>query len=141
MTLDGASWDAEEPLLSFVKEQSGRRIEQQRKRLGITQRQLARELEMGERWLREIESGNPKARLDDHLRCHYRLGMSTGHILIPLLFFGQKMSYPRQLSTGDLQELERRCIEVIADDQIRRLTQQLTPAWRDPQGPRGAGPP
>ncbi|WP_404337860.1 helix-turn-helix domain-containing protein [Sphingomonas sp. MMS12-HWE2-04] len=129
MSLMGDQSTAEGPL-SEVKEQSGRRIEEVRKREGITQRQLARDLGMGVRWLREIESGNPKARLDDHLRCAYQLGMSTGHILIPLLFAGQKMAFPRQLAFGDLRELERLCVEIIAQRNLEQLTLALTPKWR-----------
>lgn len=134
MSLDDA---ASEGALSYVKEQSGRRIEEARKREGITQRQLASELGMGVRWLREIESGNPKAKLDDHLRCAYQLDISTGHILIPLMFFAQKMAFPRQLAVGDLRELERLCIEVISQRKLDQMTLALTPRWR--QGPRIAG--
>lgn len=130
MSLEDAASDAEGPL-SRVKGQSGRRIEEARKREGLTQRELARELGMGVRWLREIESGNPKARLDDHLLCAYRLGLSTGHILIPLMFFAQKMSFPWQLAIGDLRELERLCIEVVAQRNIDQLTNALTPRWRN----------
>lgn len=129
MSLLSGQSAAESPL-SEVKEQSGRRIEEARKREGITQRQLAKDLGMGVRWLREIESGNPRARLDDHLRCAYQLGMSTGHILIPLLFAGQKMTFPRQLAFGDLRELERLCVEIIAQRNLEQLTQALTPNWR-----------
>lgn len=129
MSLGCAASVAEGPLAD-VKEQSGRCIEAARKRQGITQRELAIDLGMGVRWLREIESGNPKARLEDHLRCAYQLGLSTGHILIPLLFLGQRMAFPKQLFGGDLRELERLCIEVIADRNISQLTNQLTPSWR-----------
>lgn len=132
----GAASVADDPL-SHVKEISGRRIEEARKRSGITQSQLARELGMGVRWLREIESGNPRARLDDHLRCAYQLDISTGHILIPLLFRGQHMSYPMHLVFGDLRELERLCVEVIAERNIKYLTAELTPRWRAP--PLAAG--
>lgn len=135
MSLDSEASGAEGPL-SYVKEQSGRRIEEARKREGITQRQLAMELGMGVRWLREIESGNPKARLDDHLRCAYRLDISTGHILIPLMFFAQKMHFPKQLAVGDLRELERLCIEVIAQRNLDLLTNALTPRWRHSYAPR-----
>ena len=137
MSLECAASVAEGPL-SYVKEQSGRRIEEARKRVGITQRELARDLGMGVRWLREIESGNPKARLDDHLRCTYQLGLSTGHILIPLLFAGQRMSFPRQLAGGDLCDLERLCIEVIAERNLSQLTNALTPRWRSPSMAAGA---
>ncbi|WP_447725573.1 helix-turn-helix domain-containing protein [Sphingomonas koreensis] len=131
MSLDDAA-SVDDGLLSYVKEQSGRRIEEARKREGITQRQLASELNMGVRWLREIESGNPKARLDDHLRCAYRLDISTGHILIPLMFFAQKMSFPRQLAIGDLRDLERLCVETVAERNLEQLTRALTPKWRRP---------
>lgn len=136
MSLKEAASVADAPLLSYVKEQSGRRIEKARKRGGITQSQLAGNLGMGVRWLREIEAGNPRSQLDDHLRCTYQLGLSAGHIVIPLLFYGQGMSFPEALAVGDLGDLERRCIEMIAEENIRRLTSQLTPRWRQP--PRAA---
>lgn len=129
MSLECAASVAESPL-SYVKLQSGRQIEKARKKLGLTQRQLARELCMGERWMREIESGNPKSTLDDHLLCAYRLGLSTGHILIPLLFAGQRMNYPMQLAVGDLSDLERLCIEVISERKLTQLTIALTPGWQ-----------
>jgi len=119
---------AESPIL-YVKVQSGRQIEEARKQRRLTQRDLARELGMGIRWLREIEGGNPRSRLDDHLICAYRLGISTGHILIPLLFAGQRMCFPKQLAMGDLSELERMCIELIAQRNLEHLTKALTPAW------------
>ncbi|MCP3731323.1 helix-turn-helix domain-containing protein [Sphingomonas sp. MG17] len=130
MSITGDDLDAEGPL-SFVKERSGRRIEEARKREGITQRELAKSLGIGVRWLREIESGNPKVRLDDHLRCAFQLGISTGHILIPLMFASQKMAFPRQLA-GDLREFERLCVEIIAKRQLEQLTAALTPKWRTP---------
>jgi len=131
MSLEDATSDAEGPLVA-VKLQSGRQIEVARKREGITQRQLARDLGMGVRWLREIEGGNPKARLEDHLLCAYRLGLSTGHILILLLFAGQKMTFPRQLAIGDLRDLERLCVEVIAERNLAQLKAALTPRWQSP---------
>lgn len=129
MSLSNAAVVAESPL-DYVKVQSGRQIEEARKRKRITQAELARDLGMGVRWLREIEGGNPRARLDDHLLCTYRLGLSTGHILFPLLFAGQQMCFPRQLATGDLSELERTCIELIAQRNLDHLTRALTPVWQ-----------
>ena len=114
----------------YIKSLSGRQIEEARKRKRITQTQLARELGMGVRWLREIESGNPKSKIDDHLICAYRLDLATGHIVIPLMFAGQKMLFPRQLVTGDLSKLERLCIELIAQRNLDDLTAALTPDWR-----------
>lgn len=129
MSQSNAAAVAESPL-DYVKVQSGRQIEEARKRKRITQAALARDLGMGVRWLREIEGGNPRARLDDHLLCTFKLGLSTGPILFPLLFAGQQMSFPRQLATGDLSDLERICIEVIAHKHLEHLTRALTPAWR-----------
>lgn len=135
MSLTTDAPDADGPL-SFVKERSGRRIEEARKREGMTQRELAQALGMGVRWLREVESGNPKVRLDDHLRCAYQLDISTGHILIPLMFASQKMAFPRQLA-GDLREFERLCVETIAQRQLDQLTAALTPRWRLPRAAAG----
>lgn len=129
MSLSNAAAVAESPL-DYVKLQSGRQIEEARKRKRITQAELARDLGMGVRWLREIEGGNPRARLDDHFLCTYRLGLSTGHIIFPLLFAGQQMCFPRQLATGDLSELERTCIEIIAQRNLDHLTRALTPVWQ-----------
>lgn len=128
MSLSNAAAVAESPL-DYVKVQSGRQIEEARKRKRLTQVELARSLGMGVRWLREIEGGNPRVRLDDHLICTYQLGLSSGHILIPLLFAGQRMCYPRQLATGDLSDLERTCIEIIAQRNLENLTRALTPNW------------
>lgn len=128
----------DDALLSFVKELSGRRIEVARRRSHITQEKLARTLRMGVRWLREIEGGNPASRLDDHLLCAHKLGLSTGHILLPLLFFGHDMAFPYQLAHGDLVSLERQCIDLIAERNIRELTEQLTPRWWPTPKPRAA---
>lgn len=128
MSLGDATSVAESPLL-YVKLHSGRRIEEARKKKRLTQRELAQELGMGVRWLREIEGGNPRSRLEDHLLCAYRLGLSTGHISIPLLFAGQRMNFPHQLASGDLSEMERMCIELISRSNLDHLTRALTPAW------------
>lgn len=117
------------PLLNFVKELSGRRIEQARRRNGITQAQFAREIGISMRWLREIEAGNPSSRLDDHVTCAQYLELSTGHIFLPLLFSGQQMEFPRELTYGDLNDLERQCIDLIAERNIARMKQKLTPRW------------
>jgi transcriptional regulator with XRE-family HTH domain len=116
-------------LLEFVKQLSGKRIEDARKRKRLTQEQLARTVGVSVRWLREVESGNPTSRLDDHLACSTHLQLSTGHILIPLLFLGHDMRFPYQLAHGDLVDLERRCIDLIAAQNIDQLTSQLTPHW------------
>ena len=60
MSHDLATSVAESPIL-YVKVQSGRQIEEARKKRRLTQRDLARELGMGVRWLREIISSAPTA--------------------------------------------------------------------------------
>jgi hypothetical protein len=49
------------------------------------------------------------------------------------------MCFPRQLVMGDLSDLERLCIEMIAERNLDHLTQALTPAWASPPLPAGAG--
>jgi transcriptional regulator with XRE-family HTH domain len=101
-------------VLSTIKEISGRRIEERRRRDRITQPQLARAAGVSVRWLREIEAGNPKSKLDEHLACAHRLGLSTTHIMIPLLLMERRMSIPEELLVEeDLSELEDRYIALI----------------------------
>lgn len=129
MTLRKAPFVPDVPLLDYVKVLSGRRIEEARRRERITQEQFARAVGVGVRWLREIEGGNPSSRLDDHLQCAHYLKLSTGHILLPLLFLGNEMTFPYQLAHGDLRDIERRCIDLIAEQNITQLTNQLRPRW------------
>ena len=130
MSLESASAVSDAPLLAFVKVMSGRRIEQARRRERITQEEFARQVGVGVRWLREIEAGNPSTRLDDHIECAHRLRLTTGHILFPLLFLSYDMRFPNQLVHEDLRDLERRCIDLIAEHSLAQLNQQLTPRWR-----------
>lgn len=129
MTLQRAPSVPDMPLLAYVKVLSGRRIEEARRRERITQEDFAKQVGVGVRWLREIEGGNPSSRLDDHIHCAHYLKLSTGHILLPLLFLGYEMTFPYQLAHGDLRDLERRCIDLIAEQNITQLTSQLTPRW------------
>ena len=129
MSLKSAASCPDVPLLSFVKEVSGKRIEEARRRERITQQKLAREIGVSPRWLREVEGGNPASKLDDHLLCSRYLRLPTGHILIPLMFLGHEMAFPQQLALGDLIDLERRCIDLISERNISQMTSQLTPHW------------
>ena len=49
------------------------------------------------------------------------------------------MCFPRQLAMGDLSDLERMCIEMIAQRNLDHLTRALTPAWQVAAIPAGAG--
>lgn len=128
MSLQIPPCSAEANILAEVKLMSGKRIERCRRRERITQEAFARRVGIGVRWLREIESGNPKSRIDDHLRCAHGLGISTGHILIPLLFMEHRMRFPCQLLHDDLSDLETRCIQLIAQYNLNRLARQLSPS-------------
>lgn len=111
--------------LSYIKQISGRRIEDERRRTGLSQGKLAQRVGIGVSWLREIESGNPKARLDDHLRCAYTLGISPSYIFIPLLFIEHGRSFPPQLLLGNLRPLEEQWLEFIIDRNIANIRQIL----------------
>ena len=138
MSPDKATALTDSPLLNFVKELSGRRIEQARRRNGITQVQFAREVGIGRRWLQEIESGNPSSRLDFHVVCAEHLQLKTGYIFFPFLFRGHQMEFPRELTYGDFEEIERECIDLFVRRKLSRMKQKLTPRWWSPQRTEGA---
>ncbi|WP_145205956.1 helix-turn-helix domain-containing protein [Sphingobium sp. B2] len=121
-------------ILAEVKSISGRRIEERRRRHRITQRQLAADVGIGVRWLREIESGNPKSRFDDHIACAHALGLSAAHLLIPMLFLEHHMHFPRHFFIDDMHEIERLCIEFISNLNLRTFLQPGS------ETRRGAGP-
>lgn len=101
-------------LLEQLKEISGRRIEGERRRRFLTQRQFATRSRMSVRWLREIESGNPVVKMDDHLRCAGVLGLAPSYIFLPLLYQAHRRQLPIDVSHFDLADLERRFIQLIA---------------------------
>jgi transcriptional regulator with XRE-family HTH domain len=111
--------DERATILAEVKRISGRRIEERRRFQRKTQEQLATEVGMGVRWLREIEAGNPKSRIDDHFRLAHGLGLSAAHLLIPMLFLEHHLHFPRGLLHDDMHELELLCIELIASFNVR----------------------
>lgn len=121
-----STFHARDPsVLASIKAMSGKRIEDKRRQERITQEEFAARTGIGVRWLREIESGNPKCTLDDHFRCAHGLGLSTGHLWIPLLFLEHGMIFPKQLLLDELGELERLCIDLIARHKLETLSRQL----------------
>jgi transcriptional regulator with XRE-family HTH domain len=112
--------------LAEIKQMSGRRIEDGRKREGLTQSTLARRVGLGVSWIREIESGNPKTKIDDHLRCAVALRISPSYIFIPLLFMAHGLQFAPQLLAGNLHELERHWLEFIVDHNIADMRRILT---------------
>ena len=130
MPLHSLHYSEDAPIFSLIKEISGKRLEERRRRNRITQKQLAQAVGRSVRWLREIEGGNPKSKLDDHFLCAHRLGLSTSHILIALLFVEHQMTIPKELLLDeDLSELEWGCIALISEHHdsaiIRRASQPL----------------
>lgn len=121
---------ADHSLLNFLKEISGRRVEDARRKSKMRQPQFAAMVGMSDRWLRELEAGNPASTLDDHVLCSFYLSLPLGHLLFPLLFAAHGMTYPNQLAYADVVDLERCCIDLVAERQSRMLVGQLTPRWR-----------
>lgn len=110
--------------LAEIKQMSGRRIEDERRREGLTQSKLAKRVGLGVSWIREIESGNPRTRIDDHLRCALALGISPSIIFLPMLFHAHGLVFSPQLLAGNLHEFERQWLEFIVNlhiEGIRRL--------------------
>ena len=108
MASDGKFADVDLSIFKELKKLSGEKIRQARKALGLTQLEVATEMGGSLRWYRAIESGDPGIRLEDHLIALLRLGASTAHIALPVLYAGQRMRFPRQLIHGDLASIERR---------------------------------
>ncbi|WP_233204115.1 helix-turn-helix domain-containing protein [Novosphingobium sp. HII-3] len=129
MASDGKFADVDLSIFKELKKLSGEKIRQARKALGLTQLEVATEMGGSLRWYRAIESGDPGIRLEDHLIALLRLGASTAHIALPVLYAGQRMRFPRQLIHGDLASIERTCIEAISDAVIAGLKQDLSPEW------------
>jgi DNA-binding XRE family transcriptional regulator len=116
MPFHGLQFKDHDSVFALIKEISGKRIEEQRHQHRVTQRELAQAVDGSERWLREIEGGNPKSRIDDHIMCAHRLGLSTFPVRIPLLFMENHMSVPTELLLDEgLLELEKRCLAIIAE--------------------------
>lgn len=115
-------------VMAEIKTISGWCIEALRKRHGITQRDLASRVGIAERWLREIEGGNPKSSFDDHIRCACAVGLTPSYLLIPLIFMARRMSFPRELLLDNLPEMETRCIATLASFSHERLGRQFQPS-------------
>lgn len=107
-----------EGMIDRLKVISGRRIEDERRRRRLTQRQFAQRTGISVRWIREIEAGSPGVKLDDHLRCAHSLQMAPTYIFLPLLcrIYGKRMAL--DFATIDLFDFEQKCVALAA----RRLS-------------------
>jgi len=111
--------------LDTIKVLSGRVIEERRKRLRMTQGQLASKVGVGVRWLREIESGNPRSTMENHLRCAFALGMSASHFFIPVLFSEHDIKFPLDILVEDPAAIKQRCLECIGDYCVETVALRL----------------
>jgi len=129
--------DASSP--AEIKQMSGRRIEDEGRREGLAPWGLAGRVGLGVSWIREIESGNPKTRIDDHLRCGAALRISPSVIFLPMLFRTHDLAFSPQLLAGNLHEIERQWLEFIVNqhiDGMRRLLGRDAAATRGDRGGR-----
>lgn len=111
--------------LAEIKQMSGRRIEDERRREGLTQSKLGERVGLGISWIREIESGNPRTRIDDHLRCALALGISPSVIFLPMLFHTHGLAFSPQLLAGNLHDVERQWLEFIVNNHISGMRRLL----------------
>ncbi|CAN5503941.1 hypothetical protein BH10PSE12_BH10PSE12_08580 [soil metagenome] len=128
--------DAE--LLEQIKLLSGRAIEERRRHARTTQEQLAKRTGIGVRWIREIESGNPKSSIDNHIKCASSLGMPVSYLLIPLLFMEKEMSFPVGFLVDNFAGLQDRAIQSISDYYIETLSRHVRPGRDTTQAHLGA---
>jgi len=121
--------DAE--IFALIKTVSGRRIEQRRRREGVSQAQLAAAIGRSERWIREIEAGIVTSTIEDHIRCAHWLGISTTHIFLPLLCMEHGTAIPLDLlELDDLWGLEAGFLEVTAKEDERARGRQRVRSTR-----------
>lgn len=125
MSPQGIVQPDDEPVLDKIKALSGWCIEEQRKRQKMTQDHLAKATGITDRWLREIEAGNPATSIDDHLRCAAAVGLATSYLLVLVIFMERKMIFPRELLLDDLPQIEERCVACIAEFSVASLARRL----------------
>lgn len=101
-------------MLRQIKVISGRRIEGERRRRFLTQRQFSTQAGISVRWLREIESGNPGVKLDDHLTCASVLGLAPSYIFLPVLCQTHGKRFSIDQLNVDLADFERSCLQLLA---------------------------
>lgn len=118
--------------LAAMKQMAGRRIEDERRRVGLSQRRLGQRAGFSVSWVREIESGNPKVRIDDHLRCFDALNISQNYILIPMIFSAGGRHFPPQLLVGDIRHIEGKLMEFLVDENLAYIRELLASGRASP---------
>lgn len=118
-------------IFALIKAVSGKRIEQRRRRDGVSQAQLAAAIGRSERWIREMEAGIATAALEDHIRCAHWLGISTTHIFVPLLCVEHGVAVPFELlRLDDLWGVEAEFLTVTASAQEQAAQRQKVRSTR-----------
>lgn len=108
--------------LRIVKRVSGERIRSERRRRHIRQEDLALQLGMSPKWLREIEGGNPGTRLEEHLLVAGTLGLPTAYIGLAILYVMRGAIVPLHVLYEDVDDLERQCMNMVADMTIKSVS-------------------
>lgn len=119
--------------LRQIKKISGERIRNERRRRNIKQEEFAHQMGISPRWLREIEAGNPGGRLEDHILAGIMLGIPTGYIGLAIECLAQGMNVPTHILYSNTNDLDRQCVELIANAAIQNLKRELAGEWQDGQ--------
>lgn len=119
-------------IIDGLKLISGRRIEDERRRQRLTQRQFAKRTGISVRWLREVEAGNPVVKIDDHLRCADALHMAPTYMFLPLLYRSYACACPVDCAVDNLTDIEERYVAMTNRRMAvrRRLPLQPVPPAR-----------
>jgi len=114
-------------LLDQIKLLSGKTIEERRRVARTTQQQLARRTGIGVRWIREIEAGNPRSTIDNHIKCATALGLPTSYLLVPVLFMENDMNFPIGFLVDHISGVQDRAVKCIGDYYLETLARQIRP--------------
>ncbi|HUD95148.1 MULTISPECIES: helix-turn-helix domain-containing protein [Sphingobium] len=105
-----------EPLyLENVKAILGRRIELERRSRGMNQAGLGKHIGLGVAWVRNLEGGYPKVRLEQYFASLDTLGISVLTMCVPLLFIIHGRKYPPHLLFSDMRRLESAIIDFVIE--------------------------
>lgn len=77
---------------------------------------------LGTSWVRQIESGYPRVRLDDHVLCYEFLSISPLAVFLPVLFHIHGVECPPHLLLGNLKHLEEAILECVVNWNLTNLS-------------------
>lgn len=111
--------------LVAAKQMCGKRVELERRRRGMSQVLLGRKAGLGPAWIRQLEGGYPKVRLEDYLACLESFDVSPLALLVPVLFAKHGRDIPQSLLLGDLERLETSLMEAVVRWHVEELQAML----------------